>query len=278
MRVLIGIMLLAYATASATAPRWHWEGRFSEQEKAGLSDWIEQVLHGMTTLLGEPSDTFHVHFVHRSSDEPVPWGETNKGRGRRAYLHVDTRYPWTAFVQDWTAPHELSHLLFPYLGEDSRWFAEGIASYLQYQIMYASGVLSWEQVIARYDDRFRSARAGSRFGDMSIVEHSRRASSSGYVRLYWGGAAYFLQADRQLYLAHGTRLTDVIRKYAVCCYQPWGVDADGMINQFDRLSGGTVFAKTYARTVARPGFPDTAEALEWLQQHPPLQLQRSGSS
>lgn len=268
MRLLAGILLLGCAAATTAAPRWHWEDRFSEQEQAGLRGWIEQVYQGLTTLVGTPSEPFHVHFHRRRSREPVPWGETDKGSGRRVYFHVDTRHSWREFREDWTAPHELTHLLFPYLGEDSRWFAEGIASYLQYPVMYASGVLTWEQAIARYEDRFRSARAESRFGDLSIVEHSRRVSG-GYVRLYWGGAAYFLQADRQLYLAKGRRLTDIIREYAECCYQPWGIDAQGMIAQFDRLSGTTVFSETYAQTVARPGFPDTAAALEWLRRHPP---------
>jgi len=269
MRLLAGILLLTCASASAAVPRWHWDNSFSEQEKSGLVQWIEEVFGGMSRLLGEPSDTFHVHFLRRNAGEPVPWAETNKGSGRRAYFHVDTQYPWSAFREDWTAPHELSHLLFPYLGEDDRWFAEGIASYLQYLVMYASDVLNWDQAVDRYEDRFRSARAERGFGNMSIVEHSRRASSGGYVRLYWGGAAYFLEADRRLYRETGRRLTDVIQQYGECCYQAWNVDAQGMIRQFDRLSGTHVFSDTYAQTVARPGFPDTDKALVWLRQNPP---------
>ena len=268
MRILIGIALLFCANAQAT-PSWHWDDRFSDDEKAGLMRWVEHGFNGLEALLGKPSGTFYVHFLRASrGGEPVPWAHTNKGRGRRVYFHVNTDFSWDAFTRDWTAPHELSHLLFPYLGEDSRWFAEGIASYLQYQIMYASGVLSWEEAIARYEDRFSSARSRQRFADLSIVEQSREGSG-GYVRLYWGGAAYFLHADRQLLLDHGKRLTDIIRKYSDCCYTPWGTDAGGMIRQFDRLSGSTVFSDVYEQTVARSGFPETAEALAWLRRNPP---------
>ncbi len=267
-RAIVGLTLLAYASLLPAKTQWHWDDRFSEQEKSGLTAWIEQSMGGLGALFGEVPQTWHVHFLRHPASEPVPWAETNKGRGPRVYFHVDTRHPWSAFRQDWTAPHELSHLLFPYLGEDSRWFAEGIASYLQYQVMYANGVLSWKQAIARYADRFRSARSDTNSGDLSIVEQGERGG--GYVRLYWGGAAYFLHADRALFLGKGKRLNDIIRLYMACCYEPFGVDARGMIREFDRLSESRIFSDAYAQTVAAPGFPDTDEALEWLQQHPPL--------
>jgi hypothetical protein len=101
------------------------------------------------------------------------------------------------------------------------------------------------------------------------VEQSRGGLSGGYVRLYWGGAAYFLHADRRLFLDYGTRLTDIIQEYSDCCYTPWGTDAEGMIRQFDRLRGSTAFSDTYAQTVARSGFPETADALIWLRRNPP---------
>ena len=40
MRILIGIALLFCASAQAT-PSWHWDDRFSDDEKAGLMRWIE---------------------------------------------------------------------------------------------------------------------------------------------------------------------------------------------------------------------------------------------
>jgi hypothetical protein len=257
------------ATANADA-RWHWETRFSDAEKAGLTAWIEHTLGGMDALFGNTPGTFDVHF-HRSQDtsEAVPWGETNKGGGRHAHFFVDTDYPWSDFEEDWTAPHELSHLLFPYLGEDSRWFSEGVASYLQFQIMYADGVLTWKQAIARYAERLGAAEAAAK-GPISIVARSRDGASGGYIPIYWGGAAYFLYADRLLQQRRGMRLAEVIRKYSDCCFQPWGTDAAGMIREFDRLSASTVFSDAYDATVSRPGFPQTAETLRWLAEHPPV--------
>ncbi len=261
--------LILFASRADAAARWHWEAPFSDAEKAGLTDWIEHSLGGMSALFGETSATFDVHFRRsRDHDEAVPWGETNKGGGRHAIFFVDPSYPWSDFKADWTAPHELSHLLFPYVGEEGRWFSEGVASYLQFQIMYADGVLTWPQAIGRLGERFDAARAEGT-GPVSVIERSRNGASGGWVPIYWGGAAYFLHADRELQRERGMRLADVIRLYSACCYRPWGIDEAGMIREFDRLSESHVFSDSYAATVARPGFPETRELMEWLRRNPP---------
>lgn len=274
MRMVLLIGLLAFAFRAESGARWHWESRFSAPEKAGLTAWIEHTIGGMEALIGPAPGTFDVHF-HRSQDrsEAVPWGETNKGGGRHAHFFVDTDYPWSDFRKDWTASHELAHLLFPYLGEDSRWFSEGIASYLQYQIMYAQGVLTWPEALARYERSFGVARSEAK-GSMSVVQRSREGASRAYIPIYWGGAAFFLYADRRLQERRGLRLNDVIRRYSDCCFQPWGIDSDGMIREFDRLSGSEVFSESLAATVSLPGFPATADGLQWLLHNPPRRIDR----
>lgn len=266
------VVLLALAPGAATAgslTRWHWEQDFSEEERTGLSAWIMHSTAAMDALFGPLSARFDVHFYRlEGRGEPVPWGETNKGGGRHVHFYVDPSYAWADFRADWTAPHELTHLLFPYLGEDSRWFAEGVASYLQYPLLFADGQMTWTQVIASYRARFASARA-SATGSQSVVERSRGDLQGRYLPIYWGGAAFFLAADRALFEQRGLRLTDIVARYSACCYRPWGVEAADLIAQFDRLSDSRVFSQAYAATVAAPGFPATDEALSWLSRHPP---------
>ncbi|MGQ0621711.1 MAG: M61 family metallopeptidase [Panacagrimonas sp.] len=267
--IAIGLSTSLRMGLACAAPQWQWEDRFSSAEKEGLIEWIEHSDQGMTRLFGPLPYDYTVHFHRSQGGEPVPWGEARKDSGRNVFFHVNTRYPWDAFKRDWTASHELSHLMFPYLGSDSRWFSEGIASYLQYQIMYASGAMSWQQVTDKYAERFDAAGADQARGQMSIVEQSRGVRHGGYVRLYWGGAAYFLNADRRLFEEKGIRLTDVIGKYMACCFRNGGVDDGDMIETFDRISDGRIFSQTYARTVASPGFPDTRTAMVWLRNQPP---------
>lgn len=262
------LFILPFSAVANT--QWHWEANFSNAEKTRLKQWINTNDAGLDAIVGPLPYRFRVHFFRHNGSEPVPWAETNKRRGRAVHFYVNTGYDQAAFLADWTAAHELSHLMFPYLGEDSRWFAEGIASYLQYQIMYASGQLSWAQATGRMQTRFRRARSSFRGAGLSLLEHSRRLDRvRGHPRLYWGGAAYFMQAEQRLWQEKGLRLTDVIQQYMACCYQAWNQTALDMLAHFDRISQSKIFTEQYLSTVTKGSFPDTAEALAWLKQHPP---------
>ncbi len=262
---------ISFAGCAHASLYWHWHAPFSPLERDKLKHWIHDSNRGLTRLFGEIPMDFHIHFERLPNrGEPVPWARTNKGRGASVYFHVDTRYSLAAFKRDWTASHELAHLLFPYLGEDGRWFAEGIASYLQYPIMYASGTLNWEQAVDRYRERFHRAGNIRIYDDVSIVELSRRKFGKlAYVRMYWGGAAYFARVDKRLADSTNKRLNDVITDYLHCCYQPWGVDARAMMRTLDRLSDTDIFWQTYLDTVLRPGFPPIGDVLDWLAANPP---------
>ncbi|MEM9304851.1 MAG: hypothetical protein AAGE01_22250, partial [Pseudomonadota bacterium] len=196
----LSLVLLLAASAASAVPRWHWEDDFSRREQARLVAWIEHADRGIEALFGDLPFAYDVHF-HRLDNrgEPVPWANTSKRyNGRAVNFHVDVRHSQEDFIADWTASHEISHLLFPYVGRDGMWFAEGIASYIQYQAMYANGVLSWEQAIRRYADRFDRAERTSRVGNTPVAEMPRNIRQSrAYVRMYWGGAAYFLEVDRR---------------------------------------------------------------------------------
>lgn len=273
-------LLTAVSGASAGSMNWRWEDRFSNSEAAKLQRWVRHAQSGVESLFGSVPMTIDVHF-HRSNrgGEPVPWANTSKGRRLGVNFHVDTRYSEDRFKRDWTAPHELSHLLFPYVGRSGMWFSEGIASYLQYQVMYANGTHSWERAIERYAGRFRAARRDNRPRSESIVDLTGKIRQTrSYVRLYWGGAAFFMNADYRLHQDHNMRLNDVIARYVDCCYRRNGVGAMDMIRTFDRISGTDVFSTTYDDTVATAGFPSTSQALAWLADNPPILRHRSAEA
>lgn len=268
----LGCALLILAATAEANPRWHWEDRFSDAERENLTDWVRHAHTGLVKLIGDLPYSYDVHF-HRSgrSHEPVPWAHTWKYWNRRAVnFYVDPRYSSRDFERDWTAYHELAHLMFPYLGRGGMWFAEGIASYLQYQAMYAAGELSWVQAIERYESRFRAAGKYERLDRYAVVDLAHVGRRSGRnVRLYWGGAAYFMEADRRLHAERGMRLHDVIRDYLDCCFGSRGRGAAGMIRSFDRISDSRIFSEVYAETVKLKGFPPTRSALDWLAENPP---------
>lgn len=267
----LALILICISTQAYASPRWVWEDKFSRHEKQQLTDWILRAEHGMITLFGPLPYSYRVHF-HRISDghEPVPWAHTDKRNGRTVHFHVNTSYSWRSFNKDWTAPHELSHLMFPYLGRENMWFSEGIASYLQYQIMYANDTVTWKQATNKLQERFSRAGQFKSYDDMSIIKLTRIVFETGaFVRLYWGGAAYFLNVDRKLHDQKQLRLNDVITKYINCCVFQRRHSAQAMMEKFDALSDSTIFTDTHTETVMQNGFPSTDDALNWLRRHPP---------
>ncbi len=263
--------IFCYAGLVHAMPDWHWESDFSQSEAAGLKAWIEHVESGLITLFGSLPYSYSVYFHrHAKSYEPVPWANTEKRGERAVHFYVDTSHSWQSFMRDWTAPHELTHLMFPYLGDEGRWFAEGISSYLQYQIMYANNTISWSKGTAKLNERFQRARARRGLNDISIADLSLIVGQTGaYVRLYWGGAAYFMHADQRLYEEKGTRLSDIIKQYIHCCYSARGTSVKKMMRMLDSISESKIFTETYTDTVAQPVFPETRKALAWLSKHPP---------
>ncbi len=269
-KLILSITIFAASSTAHARPLWHWEDSFSAEEKTQLKTWIEQASDGLEALLGPLQFDYRVYF-HRSqnANEPVPWANTMKWVTRDVHFHVDMDYEMQEFKEDWTAPHEITHLVFPYLGDSGRWFAEGIASYFQYQVMYANNTISWDEAIRRYNDRFQKARAQGP-QDLSITELSDVVSQTrSYVRMYWGGASYFMHVDQQLQEQQGLRLHDIISTYMNCCYEDGMGSAKQMIATLDTISNSTIFTDSYRATVMKKTFPKTNKLLVWLANNPP---------
>lgn len=279
MHTLLTAITLGVSAPGFPNPDLIWRDRFSVDEKQALHAWIAEAHLGLERLIGGVPLRYTAQ-LHRSENgsEPVPWAETNKRRGRTVHFHVNPAYPLDAFRRDWTASHEIVHLLFPYLGDRGRWFAEGIASYLQYPVMVAAGVLDHESHLERLRERLARAESMRHLDARSIESLSRRRASGANLRVYWGGAAYFLITDQRLHAETGRRLIDVVREYVHCCTHHWGQGPEEMIRSFDRLGGTRVFSDTADDTVRRPGFPDTREALDWLAEQPPMRARRTAAA
>ena len=272
MRWITILFFLLFSAKLLSSPKWHWEDRFSQKEQNGLTAWVRHAETGLTSLFGPLSFDYRVFFHRREShEEPVPWANTWKNEARDVHFYVAMSHSMDAFMDDWTAPHELAHLIFPYLGDRGRWFAEGIASYLEYQVMYANGTISWDEAMANYRDRFHHAHKQGPY-DLSIVQLSPVVNEyRSYVRLYWGGACYFMRADKRLFEEKGIRLNDVIREYMNCCSRRNGTSIKRLIRQFDVISGSTIFTETL-HVVQQAGFPKMKNDLAWLTNHPPTLL------
>ena len=88
--------------------------------------------------------------------------------------------------------------------------------------------------------------------------HERRA----YMRIYWSGALYFLEADIALRetAASGTganSLDEVLRIYDECCLTSYRRSGLRMAQEFDRIADRTLFVplfKSYQESTSIPDY------------------------
>lgn len=232
-----------------------WEDVFNAAEQAMLGEWVERTRRALEALVGPYPMNVRVHFHRRDgAGEPVPWAHTQRQGGQAVHLHVDPAFTLDDFLNDWTAPHEFSHLMLPYVGRRNAWFSEGFASYLQYPVMARLGVLSTRQARQRLDQRMRRAERDYPYPDQPFVEAAPRLyAARRYPVMYWGGAAYFDQVDRAL-RDSGSSLIAVLRQYVACCRRD-RAGLDELIGELDAISGGAAFRTRYAALRVEPGFP-----------------------
>ncbi len=229
--------------------------------------WLNRTAQTLVSIYGRaplPSNQVLVVPSGRGRG-PVPWGQVNRGGGAAIHLVINQRKPYDELLADWTAAHEASHLLLPYLGVSGRWLSEGIASYYQNIARARTGDLTEREAFAKLHAGFERGRRGSRDG-MTLAQANRRMRSDGkYMRVYWSGAAYWLQTDVAL-RSVGLSLDDVLSEFAVChlpAAERWSperliAELDDIVAELidDGRQRSGIFSSRYRRMLAERTFPD----------------------
>ncbi len=230
-----------------------------------LRGWLAEVAAATLTAYGRlplPEATVRVSETTRPSRSPVPWGQTLRRGDTAVLLYVRRDASLEELRADWTAVHELSHLFHPYLGREGRWLSEGLASYYQNVLRARSGLLPEAEAWRRLDAGFARGRREGRGARLDAL-----AGRDGTMRIYWSGAAYWLEMDLEL-RKRGRSLDTVLRQYAECCLRGTGEVAPAhFMAELDRLAGGDGFSRRFERYAALPAFPslDAAYAALGLQ-------------
>jgi hypothetical protein len=254
---IVALAFLLSALPVSAAVRFDWHDTFTPEEQTKLTQWVTSTVAGVESLVGPYPFDVHVNMYRiDGAREPVPWANTRRGSRQGVNFHVDPSFDLDAFQRDWTAPHELSHLILPYLGRKHSWFAEGFASYMQYQVMMATNQLSASDANARYLTRLDRARRDYRYNDAPFVSAAPKLRQERkYPVMYWGGAAYFLQIEDALAASSDTSLIAVLRDYFQCC-RANRKSFNKLISDLDRLSGSSLFSQRLDTFRTRPGFPE----------------------
>jgi hypothetical protein len=234
-----------------------------------IMDWVQATAKDVSLAYGmfpNPSpQVVVIPVTGRRSSSPVPFGRVIRDGGETVELFINPTMPQEDFLSDWTATHEFSHLMHPYLHSEYRWITEGLAQYYQNVLLTRAGA---------YDEleAWQKIYAGLERGRRSRPELSPNAAASGGVRsarmkVYWSGAALALMADVTLRERSGgaETLDTVLQRLQACCLPSPDVwTGPEFFAKLDSLIDEPVFMPLYRRYADTAGFPDTSEVFERL--------------
>lgn len=235
-----------------------------EQMQAWIQDSAQMVAH----LYGHfPQSQAQILVVPGArGNEPTPWAYVVRGGSPAAHFFINQRRPIKEFFEDWTAVHELSHLLLPYVNVDDIWLSEGVATYYQNVLRARSGRMTateaWQRLHAGFVRGMESAPG------LTLAQATESMYRDGtYMRVYWEGAAMLLIADVRLrQLTAGKQSLDTaLAALNDCCgaaHRAWS--ARELFDKLDEVTGTGVFSEIYDQHVASRTFPDLLQTYRAL--------------
>ncbi|MFT7559166.1 MAG: hypothetical protein ACI93R_001071 [Flavobacteriales bacterium] len=239
----------------------------NDRQRTRLYQWVEHTSAALKTVYGEwPMDHFVTRFEASRYDRgPVPWGEVSRKSPPEVKLVVDINATLDELKEDWTIYHEFSHLLIPYDGGGSRWFSEGLASYYQNILQARSGMFDERRMWQKLYDGFERGRKQTnlKHQDLATISDGMRKSRN-FMRIYWSGALYWLEADVAL-RQHDSKMSvdKALAELRRCCVNH-SLSAQQLSNRLDALTQTTIFSdlfKKYARSHAIPDYQALLKSL-----------------
>jgi hypothetical protein len=235
-------------------------------DKDSIVRWISATATDVSLAYGRfPNPSPQVVVIpvgdsRKNSRSAVPFGRVIRDGGETVELQIDQTQSLEALLADWTATHEFSHLMLPYVERKHRWISEGFAQYYQNVLLTRSGayddLYAWQKIYDGYE-RGRKSRP-----ELSPNEASTGEVRTGLMKVYWAGAAIALMADVQLRerSAGKESLDHILERFQTCCLPSDRVwSGPELFEQFDALASSPVFIPLYRRFADTAGFPDTSE-------------------
>lgn len=227
-------------------------------DAGSIRQWIRYGAESVLGLYGHfpLPDPQVLVFPVGKADEPVPWGQVQRGGEGSVQLFIDQTRPLQEFIADWTLTHELTHMTHPYLPMDGRWLTEGIATYYQYVLRARMGTISPQRAWQQLDEGFARGRLQTRKGESLLHASLHMHDSHEYMRVYWSGAAFALLADWQLRRSGRGSLDETLAGFRRCCLpavQEWSTEQ--FIGKLDEISGTHVFSGMYEQIIHSDRFP-----------------------
>lgn len=236
-----------------------------------LIDWVVSAASNVNLAYGRfpnPEPNIVILPVGSSgsdNDSAVYFGRVVRDGGETVELLINQSSPIDAFYDDWTATHEFSHLMMPYITENYRWMSEGFASYYQNILLARAGHYSettaWQKLWEGFE-RGRQSRP-----NLSPNEAAREGVRLATMKIYWSGAVIALLADVELrQRSNGDESLDTVLDRLQHCCLPSESTWSGpeFFRKLDSMIDEPVFMPLYRRYANTSGFPDARPIFERL--------------
>jgi len=203
--------------------------------------------------------------ANRRSESAVQFGRVVRDGGNTIELMVDPSKPEESFLNDWTATHEFSHLMLPYIDRDERWISEGFAQYYQNILLARAGRYTQQFAWQKLNNGLVRGRESA--PDLSPNEAAGGEERNTRMKVYWSGAALALLADVELRRrsAGEESLDYVLGRFQSCCLpSPRTWTGMELFEKFDALIDEPLFVDLYQRHADAAGFPEFRPVLDKL--------------
>lgn len=239
------------------------------ENQSKITRWLKTVSRAlMTTYKGTPFDQLQIIItdIDRKTSSATPFAMVYRGEGALIHFLVNSYADESAFINDWTAYHEFSHLLLPFIDRRDAWVSEGFASYQQYLVMCRVGVINEAEAFRRFwsgiQRGLQNHTSTRKLSLAAASKHMRKYKS--YRRVYWSGALIWLEADIIL-RQQNTSLLKVLREFNNCCASRHSIwSADQLANALDQLLKEPVFTPLFDSAKQSLEFPDYKGAFSKL--------------
>ena len=240
-------------------------------ELAPTVDWVREAAKNVALAYGRfpnPAARVVVFPMGSSpwhSDSPVYFGRVVRDGGETVELLIDPGKPTSAFYADWTATHELSHMMLPFLRSEQRWLSEGFAQYYQNVLLARAGRYAPRDAWQNLHDGFERGRSSA--PELSPNQAAGGSERNSRMKIYWSGAAIALMADVELRRrSNGAEsLDDVLDQFQRCCLPAQGTwSGPKLFAKLDSFLREPLFMDLYRRYADSPGFPDVRPLLRRL--------------
>lgn len=239
----------------------------ADMNNDAIANWIQATATDVSLAYGRfPNPSPHVVVMPASEFRTsLAFGRVIRDGGETVELLIDPDEDMSRFFADWTATHEFSHMLLPYLRSDFHWISEGFSQYYQNILLTRSGAYDAQRMWQNLYDGFERGRKSR--PELSPNEATNGSVRSSRMKVYWSGAALALLADVALRERSGgaETLDDVLDRMQTCCLpssETWtGPD---FFAKLDSLIDEPLFIPLYRRYADTAGFPDTTHVYERL--------------